>query len=206
MTFVPTTYTPGVPQATDLPSDNQTEFLANFTLLNQFFGVDHVPFLNGTSNGNGFHKKITFTNPTTLNPDLFTPTGIASLYTQVSNPDTTRPQLHYQNLVGAAFVSQLTKCTIVSNGAGGFGFKSPWGWIINFGQVFCDGVSAVLNYPVPYTSQVYIILNTPIYNPSIPALKAYTVNTSLTQFQSIAFLAVGINPIFLKTFYLAIGV
>lgn len=206
MTFIPPTYTPGVPLATDLPSENQTEFLSNFTLLNQFFGADHVPFLNGTANGNGFHKKITFSNPTAVNPDLFTPTGISSLYTQVSNPNTTRPQLQFQNLVGAGFVSQMTKCKIISNGKGGFGFISPWGLIINFGQVFCDGASAVLDYPVPYTSAVYTIINTPIYNVTIPNLKAYTVDTSLTQFQSIAFIAVGINPPFLKTFYMAIGV
>lgn len=38
------TYNPGTPRQTDIPSDSQDDFLANFGLLNAFFSVDHVQF------------------------------------------------------------------------------------------------------------------------------------------------------------------
>jgi hypothetical protein len=43
------TYNPGTPQGPDIPSDSQDEFLTNFDLLNQFMGVDHIPFGNTVS-------------------------------------------------------------------------------------------------------------------------------------------------------------
>jgi len=42
-------FNPGMPQATDIPADSQDEFLSNFQLLNQYFGIDHVPFGNTIS-------------------------------------------------------------------------------------------------------------------------------------------------------------
>lgn len=68
-----TTYNPATPQAPDIPSDSQDDFLTNFDLLNQFFGVDHIAFgttvtsatnanpcvckavLHGLANGNTIH-------------------------------------------------------------------------------------------------------------------------------------------------------
>lgn len=40
------TYNPFIPQPPDLPSDSQGDILSNFNLINNFFGVDHVPFGN----------------------------------------------------------------------------------------------------------------------------------------------------------------
>jgi hypothetical protein len=40
------TYNPGAPQPTDIPADNQDDFLDNFDLLNQFFANDHTAFGN----------------------------------------------------------------------------------------------------------------------------------------------------------------
>lgn len=44
------TYNPGTPNASDLPSDCQDEFLSNFSLLNSIFGFDHIPFGNRIQN------------------------------------------------------------------------------------------------------------------------------------------------------------
>jgi len=37
------TYNPNTPQPTEIPSQSQSRFLTNFTLLNQYFGQDHTP-------------------------------------------------------------------------------------------------------------------------------------------------------------------
>lgn len=39
-------YNPGAPQPPDIPADSQDDFLTNFELINQFFGMDHIPFGN----------------------------------------------------------------------------------------------------------------------------------------------------------------
>jgi hypothetical protein len=39
-------YDPGTPLPQDIPADSQDEFLTNFDTLNQFYGVDHIPFGN----------------------------------------------------------------------------------------------------------------------------------------------------------------
>jgi len=45
------TYNPFIPLPPDLPSDSQGDILLDFNLLNNFYGVDHVPFGNAIRNG-----------------------------------------------------------------------------------------------------------------------------------------------------------
>ncbi len=54
------TYNPGTPQQFDIPAESQNDFVTNFSLINQFFGVDHIPFGN------------TVTNATNANPCICT--------------------------------------------------------------------------------------------------------------------------------------
>lgn len=56
------TYDPTVPQANQFISTSQPIIQANFNKLNVDFGVDHNPNTTPLLNGNGEHKKITFTN------------------------------------------------------------------------------------------------------------------------------------------------
>jgi hypothetical protein len=44
------TYNPNTPLPQEIPAESQSRFLDNFTLLNQYFGRDHVPFGNVISN------------------------------------------------------------------------------------------------------------------------------------------------------------
>lgn len=43
------TYIPGFPQPSDIPAQNQPDFLTNYGTLNSSFGVDHIPFGNPIS-------------------------------------------------------------------------------------------------------------------------------------------------------------
>lgn len=54
------TYNAGIPNANDLIANSQPQIKTNFFELNSQFGVDHTPFNNSGSNGNGFHKKTTY--------------------------------------------------------------------------------------------------------------------------------------------------
>jgi hypothetical protein len=47
-----------MPKPTDRPSASVGEFVMNWTGMNSFFGIDHIPF-NATKD-NGEHKKVTF--------------------------------------------------------------------------------------------------------------------------------------------------
>ena len=72
------TYDPSIPQPTDLLSTSQGELLTNFTQLNSQFGVEHTPFNNGGSNGDGLHLQATMPNVAAPSP---TPnTGYGTYY------------------------------------------------------------------------------------------------------------------------------
>jgi hypothetical protein len=50
-------YLPGIPNATDIPSNSQPQIKENFTQLNTQFSVEHVAF--NAASGNGQHLGIT---------------------------------------------------------------------------------------------------------------------------------------------------
>lgn len=59
------TYNPSIPQSTNNLSVSQGDLLTNFTQLNTQFGIDHDPFYTGSTNGDGFHKKVTLATKNT---------------------------------------------------------------------------------------------------------------------------------------------
>lgn len=62
------TYNPNIPQATDNPSNSQSQILANFQQLNMQYGTagDHVPFTASTNNGK--HNSVTWLDQTAQLP------------------------------------------------------------------------------------------------------------------------------------------
>lgn len=234
-----TSFNPGTPQAGDLPSDSQDEFLTNFEQLNQYFGVDHIPFGNtvqnatvanpcvctstnhGLSNGNsinivhfgglvgdiiqpwsinggpytvtvinantfsinvssignppylantgafscttfpyGFHKKISFSTVLSQGPNNSPPLGnpYSALYPKEQS---NLAQLFFQDNVGASFEEQLTQLNFVEpDNANGRGVVTPWGVIINFGEINFKSSSQTYTFPIPYTSTVWALIGT----------------------------------------------
>jgi hypothetical protein len=65
------TYSPFIPQATDELSVSQPQLLANFTVSNSSFGIDHYPFAD-ISGQTGKHNQVTtpvyVNNPPTMLP------------------------------------------------------------------------------------------------------------------------------------------
>ena len=54
------TYTPGIPQAADIPSQSQPLILTNFIQANTLFGTDHFPFDFATVALRGLHQSTRF--------------------------------------------------------------------------------------------------------------------------------------------------
>jgi len=133
------TYNPSIPQPTDLISVSQGQILTNFTQLNTQFGIDHTAFNPGSGNGDGFHKKVTYNVPQSVDP---TPAGVASvLYTKsVSGLG----QLFFAN---SSVVTRLTGAT--TTGTSGSTFL-PGGIIMKWGTVTLPGTG--FNQPVSWTA------------------------------------------------------
>lgn len=86
------TYNPSIPNSTDLISASQQPIKDNFTQLNTQFGIDHVAFNNGGSNGTGHHKKVQIDTPLGADPAQSGVTG--AFYTK---SDGTNAQAYYNN-------------------------------------------------------------------------------------------------------------
>src|SRR5690554_2263829 len=76
-------YNPLVPQPSDIPANSQDDFLINFSLINELYGVDHVPFGNSIETAS-LDTQCTMTSPNhRLKPDssitIFSLDGINSL-------------------------------------------------------------------------------------------------------------------------------
>lgn len=112
-----TTYLPSIPNADDLISSSQGQIKTNFTQLNNQFGVDHTEFNNGGVNGDGFHKKVTFTAPI-ASPSVSSTQGIAYPKTStIITPSSSNTEMFYKNVTGDI---QITSSTL--NSAQGEGF------------------------------------------------------------------------------------
>jgi len=138
------TYNPSIPQANDDPTISQAQLLANFGIWNSSFSANHIPLTSGANQG--FHTSIFFPTPLGSDPNLSAP--ISSLYPKSNG---TTNELFFQNGATSANVKQLTNLPIVTGTAGatGFGFVTPWGWIVNCGTV-PPGTSASILFQVPY--------------------------------------------------------
>ena len=243
------TYNPGTPQPPDLPSDSQDDFVTNFDVINQFFGVDHIPFGNtvsfatnanpcvctsaahGLTTGNtvnivhfcsevgdvlvpwninggpyvvtvidvntfsinadasanptyfpnsgafsspnfnyGFHKKTFFPTVLGAGPNTTPPRGnpYSAYYSKaqeyidpIDKLKKSAAQLFFQNNVGASFERQLTELNFVEREtANGKGVITPWGLIINFGQITFEATTQTYTLPIPFKSQFWSIIGT----------------------------------------------
>lgn len=205
------TYTPATPQPQTLPSSDQDDFLTNFQLLNQFFSEDHIAF--DAVSGNGNHKKITLNKPLTEGP--MTPaSGIvpnsSAVFTKQRNlSETSRSSLYFQNAIGSTAENLLTTLSFVKgDNKNGFGVVTPWGLILNFGQVFDQTTqvqpSTNFDFPIPYTTAIYSLINCAVFSSILDPLIVYNFTNvvSLTQFNS---KATNIAALPTPTWYLAVG-
>ena len=101
-----------------------------------------------STNNYGYHTKTFFPQPLPSDPNLANP--ISAYYTKFDVDKV--PQFFYQDDAGAANIVQLTSLPPILN-ANGAGFVTPWGFIINMGQIKVQGSSfKMFSYPIPYTS------------------------------------------------------
>jgi hypothetical protein len=202
------TYTPGTPQPQTIPSSDQDDFVENFQLLNQFFGADHIPFT--AISGNGNHKKVTLNANLNTGP-MFPGSGIfpnsSAVYTKkISVTSKDPPDLYFQNNIGATFEKLVTSLRVIKgDGANGFGMVTPWGIIINFGMVNDPDLNLTFDFPVPYTTEVYSIVNCGVDFKDLPGAQqfSYANIVSLTQF--ISRTTTITNAFGFATWYMAVG-
>lgn len=120
------TYSPNIPQPTDIPSDSQADLLNNFQSLNTLFSINHMP-LTDVSPQAGYHTRVYLNNVLGADPGLASPvTSIYSKSTAGGN------ELFFQNNTLASNVKQLTGSIIIETGTDGQGgayqvFQTPWG-------------------------------------------------------------------------------
>lgn len=212
------TYSPFIPAT--IPADDQEDILSNFKSLNDQFTINHTAF--DAVSKKGYHKKLFFFQ-NNERPDKISPR--ATLYPRyiTYNKDTPEEkilsELFFQNANTAADERLLVDLflsnedTYFKRNANGCGFKTPWGLIMNMGQVKKTPPSAVQQYtwPMPYTSIVYTVIISSytgqFVNLGIYKSEAFTRNVSLTNFELIS-QGASSSPDFSnaeKYYYLAIG-
>lgn len=110
------TYLATIPQATDVPANSQAQILDNFTSLNEQFGVDHVPLIQGSSQG--WHNQCTWLDQSAASP---APTSLAGQCIAYANKLGSVTQPYYQR-DAAATVFPLSPIKAVANYQIGVGF------------------------------------------------------------------------------------
>lgn len=136
-------YLPGIPAASDIPSQSQAQIKGNFTALDNIFDIDHVKY--SATADNGKHKTVSFNDvipnePTAIPSSLYTKKDAGGL-----------AQLIYEN---ASLITQLTKLTVVESGTN-YGITTPWGIIINWGSTTVasgSDESASTAFAIPFTT------------------------------------------------------
>lgn len=210
------TYSPYIPST--IPSDDQEDILFNFQTLNDQYTINHIPF--DAISKNGYHKKIFFFQ-NNARPDRIAPR--ATLYPKyvIYNKDTPQQQtiseLFYQNGNTAGDERQLVDLILSSSDehvkqtANGIGFKTPWGLIINMGQVKKQVPPSPTPYdwPIPFTTQVYTVIIRGYNPPSAPGTNTAEAYTNSVTINSFRLLASGTSlpngSVTEKYYYMAIG-
>ena len=193
------TFSPTIPQATDLISNSQADLLTNFGQLNTQYGADHDGFNTGSGNGSGMHDQVTFlANQSAPSLTRNSVTGVSGLY---ANAVSALSQLFFQNSTQNV---QLTNLTVVSTtpSATGFGIKTPWGITLNWGQATVNvvgGVGFPITFQVPFTTSAQAAFATTENNISAPTTVGGLVLGGMTIYRyaggpsnTVFFLAIGV--------------
>lgn len=194
------TFDPSIPQANDALKASQSALLTNFTQLNAQFGVDHDPFEDLGSNGDGKHKQVTFRNVAApiaqLDPQsiLYTKLGTGGVYTNHVLP-------FFRNESG-----ELPVLPDLQQSGTDLGFQFG-NMIINFGTgtILSGSSSANVTWKIPFTTSAFIALaskNSIGIGPSgLSANLTSSGNATTGTFSANTTLSSGNLPFF----YLAIG-
>lgn len=96
----------------------------------------------------GFHTKTLLNTPIIRTPNRAPPKS-AYFSQLVEN----LPQLFFQNGATADDIVQLTKLPVAAQTGNGRGFRTPWGYIINVGEVAAQANTfTIYDFPLPFTS------------------------------------------------------
>lgn len=109
----------------------------------------------------GWHKLLQFPQP---NPPTNSPTGKQSaVYTSVPAGRKQASQLFFANSNGEVQLTDLRNSSVRNITEAGIGLRTPFGYIINFGQVKFDSDGEEYSFPIPYTSSgtIYSLTATP---------------------------------------------
>lgn len=143
-------YLNSVPAAGDSPAtQSQADLLENFAQLETQYGTagDHVEWTALVDNG--MHKQVIFNN-VIADPVIATPRGALYLKADAGLSS----QLFFRNFdvpTAANVTRQMTNLTVTTAGTN-YGYQTPWGQIINWGQFTCNVADTVLTYAVPFTA------------------------------------------------------
>ncbi len=142
----------------------------------------------------GFHKRTFFPNVQSQGPNTSPPLGspYSAYYSKsqeyIDPIDMIKKfaaQLFYQNGVGASNERQLTQLPLVStSNMNGKGIITPWGLILNFGQISLTNSPVTFDLPIPYKTSFFSIVGT-IFAPGFNDLISCNMTPiGLTQFSS----------------------
>jgi hypothetical protein len=180
------TYTPGIPNSTDLISNSQQQIKDNFGQLNTQFAIDHVAFNTGAANGDGHHKQVTFDNA----PSAPTTTGTVScvypvaVTSNVGGVSVIDQQLYFKALEysgtgsAAQVATQLTGYFLKS--ANGYA-TLPGGILVKWGSFSASSGNGTFSYPtgatIPVFTTVYQVFLQPSSAPGSPNYYGYVTGT-----------------------------
>jgi hypothetical protein len=137
-------YLPGIPNATDKPSQSQGQIKDNFTALNNLFGINHVKF---DATDGGEHTLVTFNDVQAVDPTVAAPK--TALYTKTIAG---LQELFFENSTGVKPISgglNLGNNTITF----------PSGLIIKWGQQGGIGTSlTTVNFPTSFPSSCLAVV------------------------------------------------
>jgi len=186
-------YTNNIPQATDDPSQSQSQILNNFTSIDTVNSVNHVAYNDANQ---GKHKFLQMPEqgsvPTTAANEggLFTKETIALITGLYFRRESDGTQLQLTDI-------DLTTSTVVSGTQ--YTFLSPWGFRITFGKTGTisnnGAVTFTTNFSAsPYTLQVTAV-DTNQSNVTVKSLSVsgsgFTVLTSTASIDQIQYFAIG---------------
>lgn len=142
-------YNNNIPQPGDSPAvDSQADLLENFAQLNTQYGTagDHVEFTAIADNG--MHKQVSL-NDVIADPNL--PDPQATLYLKTVGLDSELFFENFNNTTALNVTRQMTNLTVTTVGTN-YGYVTPWGQTINWGQFTCNAADTVLTYAVAFTA------------------------------------------------------